>query len=1289
MTPLSHQQKRLWYIDQLHPQTPAPNIAFGLDLKGPIDGHKLSTAIQLLIANSAVLQSDIDSSGSEPVLRQQSITIDSLTVKNLQKATKSEQQSHYEHFANQRISLQKAPLFRFELVQLATQHHQLLCLFHSAIFDHQAISLFCAALFNHYDGTEFEKTDHHSPTQQPPSTQQNLDYWQQQLAGTLPVLEFPSDDTRPALQSFRADVIEKNIDSQTTAALTNLAQKRKLSTETLLLAAFTSLIARYSRQNDLIVGLQSQQEPFNAVGPINQTLPVRFKINADQPFHQFSHYVAQQTEGFVAHQSLPFETLVQLLHDKRDLSLHPLYQCSFSYQKASQPKRADTELSIEALHHYYPKALLTDLALTVEPRQGELRCVLQYSTDLFPATLMTQWLNHFTQLVEYIIQHSETPLYALKFMLEEEQRQQRIEWNNTEQSLPDITNFTALISTQAQQTPDKDAVVFGDNRISYQQLETKSNQLARYLISQGAGPNKIIGLSLDRSIELLIALLGILKSGAAYLPLDPDYPAERILYILENAQVELLVTNQYTQQRLPSVETQTILLDQIADALTELDEGRPENNASDRDSAYVIYTSGSTGNPKGVDVSHRNVMNFLLSMRQQPGLNEKDRLLAVTTISFDIAVLELYLPLITGATVIMASRQEAVDGHALLALIDQHKITTLQATPASWRLLIQAGWTNKHALKALCGGEALSKELGQALLTRASSVWNMYGPTETTVWSSCDQLSLEQTDISIGRPIHNTQCYVLDEYQQIVPVGVNGELYIGGEGVTKGYLHNVKLSAERFVADPFTSNVGAQLYRTGDLVRYQADSRIKYLHRIDNQIKLRGFRIELGEIESSLLQHPNIQEAVVNIQTNNDDSQLVAYCVYKPSHSATVSELRSFLQTRLPDYMVPSLYVDMPQLPLTPSGKIDKKALPEPFTQSQALHYVAPRTESETYLAALWQRILNQPKISIQANFFDQGGHSLLSMSVIAQIKKEHDIDVPARAMIMDTLEQIAAHYFTSDTTTTITAPTQASASSNAFFFGSSAQALYGVYHPGTQIKPKKAVLLCYPYGHEYMRIHWAFRRLTDQLNQAGYPVLRFDYSGTGDSAGDPKKVSIAQWQQDILTAAFELKTLSGAATLSVIGHRLGALLAASVAELCTEELILWEPLSSGADYLKVMATMNQAVIQRLNKFRRHRLRTTPEDYVGMRFPLAFQDELSQLSLTQRIPQTQHVHIVHSNENQSINLARDYFEKNNITTHHIHTPAKVQWNQLTSFAEAVHSTDDIKAIMSVFSKNSL
>ena len=1286
MTPLSHQQKRLWYIDQLQHQTPASNIVFSLNLKGPLDSARLSKALQQLVEQQSVLSAEFDNDGTQPALRQRPVATISLSTKNLQQTDNNQQRRYYEQFANQSINLSHAPLFRFDLVQLAADQHQLLCLFHQAIFDQRAITLFCSKLFNYYQGNDNKSAQESSAEQHKKIDNSGLKYWQDQLDGTLPALELPTEFMRPAQQSFGADVIETGIDRQTTTALKKLAERLKLSTETLLLAAFSVLMSRYSRQNDLIVGLHSQQHN-NSVTPINQTLPVRFKIDNKDTFSQFASYVAQQHKGFIAHQTLPFETLVQSFHDTRDLSLHPLYQCSFFYQTATLAEHHNGQLSINALHHYYPKALVTDIALTLEQRQDELRCVLQFATDLFQPDMMRQWLNHFARLLEQLIQHSESPLYALNFMSEDEHKQQLIDWNQTELALPKINNFTSLISEQAQRHAEKDAAIFNDVRISYSQLEQQSNQLAHYLIAQGAGPNKIIGLALDRSIEMLIGLLGILKSGAAYLPLDPDYPAERIRYILQDAQVELLVSDQQAQQRLPSLETNIILLDTITDILAQYGTRPPHNNLSPQDSAYVIYTSGSTGQPKGVDVCHRNVVNFLLSMRQRPGLIEDDVLLAVTTISFDISVLELYLPLISGATVVIASREEAVDGHALLALIGRHQVTTIQATPASWRLLIQAGWTNKHGVKALCGGEALSRELGQELLKRASSVWNMYGPTETTVWSSCDQLSLEKTNISIGRPIHNTQFYVLDEHKHIVPTGVNGELYIGGEGVTKGYLHKAELSAERFIADPFSDKPNAQLYRTGDLVRYQADGRIKYLHRIDNQIKLRGFRIELGEIESALLQHEAIQQAVASIRSNNSSEPLlVAHVVYQTKHSATVSELRRFLQSRLPDYMVPSLYVNLAQLPLTPSGKVDKKALPDPFSQGQAQHHIEPRTESERYLVELWQRVLNQPKISVQANFFDQGGHSLLSMSVIAQIKKEHHIDVPPRAMIMDTLEQIAANYFTSDTTAAIT-PT-AAPNSNAFFFGRSAQALYGVYHPGNQAKAKKAVLLCYPYGHEYMRIHWAFRRLTEQLNLAGYPVLRFDYSGTGDSAGDAKAVSITQWQQDIVTAVKELQIISGATQLSIIGYRLGATLAASTTPLSIDNLVLWEPLVTGEQYLDEMQAMNLTFIQRLNKFRRHKLSQTDNYKVGMAFPDQFQTELRQLDITAQIPEAKNVYFIHSNQDPDIDLAYDYFKENRINSWHIHCQSQTQWNTLTKLGEAITDTDGLHKVMSIFqSKN--
>jgi amino acid adenylation domain-containing protein len=507
---------------------------------------------------------------------------------------------------------------------------------------------------------------------------------------------------------------------------------------------------------------------------------------------------------------------------------------------------------------------------------------------------------------------------------------------------------------------------------------------------------------MERSLEMVIALLGILKAGGAYVPLDPTYPRERLAYVMGDAQVKVVLTEADLASWFPANQAHLVHLDKAGDLLVRESEVDPNCGVRGEDRAYVIYTSGSTGRPKGVEIPHRAVVNFLSSMREQPGMTEKDILLAVTTISFDIAGLEIYLPLTTGARAVIASREIAADGSRLSRYIDETRATAMQATPATWQMLLNAGWQGRKQLKILCGGEAVTGELAAELLERAESVWNLYGPTESTIWSTLWRVEPEKRSVPIGRPIANTEIYILDGHLQPVPLGVPGELHIGGAGLAHGYLNRPELTAKKFIPTPFSDDPGARLYKTGDLVRYRADGNIEYLGRLDYQVKIRGFRIELGEIESVLLQHPAIAETVVVAREEQPgDKRLVAYIVSQQTFSPTAQELLTYLKQKLPDYMIPSTFVTLDALPLTPNGKIDRNALPAPNHAVCGPHpgMTAPRTAAEELVAQIWSDIIGVEQIGIHDNFFELGGHSLLAIRVISHLRDVFNVELPLNSL--------------------------------------------------------------------------------------------------------------------------------------------------------------------------------------------------------------------------------------------------------------------------------------------------
>ena len=537
--------------------------------------------------------------------------------------------------------------------------------------------------------------------------------------------------------------------------------------------------------------------------------------------------------------------------------------------------------------------------------------------------------------------------------------------------------------------------MFEKVQLTYRELDRKSNQLANYLRNNGIRPGTMVGVFVERSLDMIVALLGIMKAGGTYVPMDPTYPAERISFVLNDASVPVLLTQEALFKTVNVGSARHVFLDSEWAKIAQQSADVPPPAATAEDLAYVIYTSGSTGKPKGVEISHRSVVNLLMSMSKKPGLTAQDTLVAVTTLSFDIAGLELFLPLVCGAKLVIASREAAADGSLLLERLASCGATVMQATPVTWKLLIEAGWNGTPALKVLCGGEAFPRDLAEELLRRALSVWNMYGPTETTIWSSTIDVKHGDGSVPIGPPIDNTQFYVLDNSDQPVPIGVAGELCIAGDGVARGYFRRPELTAEKFVADPFadTSSPGpseARMYRTGDLVRYRADGTLEFLGRRDHQVKLRGFRIELGEIETALSRYPGVREAVVIVREDTPgDKRLVAY-VTSDHQALTVAAVREALTGKLPNYMLPSAVVRMDAMPLTPNGKIDRKALPAPDTTRSARQreYMAPRTEQEKMLAAIWAEVLHLDRVGIQDNLFELGADSLHIFQIVARASK-------------------------------------------------------------------------------------------------------------------------------------------------------------------------------------------------------------------------------------------------------------------------------------------------------------
>src|SRR5437868_4316833 len=787
------------------------------------------------------------------------------------------------------------------------------------------------------------------------------------------------------------------LETAVAARLQEFARQHGSRVSTVLLTAFIAILSRYSSTEDIVLGVENSgrsPETTEAVGLFADTLPLRTDLSGNPTFLETMERVCLAEAEAWEHQSLPFGSLVQNLNLDRDLSRNPLFQVVFAYRDlpSLMPQFSDLKalpVPLEQMSEMF------DLTLSVVAREETLEFTFSYSTELFEDATISRMIGHFRVLLDSLLEGPDRPISGLRLLPETERHQLIADWNRTQQSSK-AGAVHQMIEEQAIQAGSAIALAIGSSQISYGELNERANQVARYLRRAGAGPNTLVGIYLERSAEMLVAVLGVLKAGAAYVPLDPAYPADRIAFIVEDAQLGWLLSQHSLVGQLPAHAAQVVRLDADWPAIASEAGEDLAVAVKPEDLAYVLYTSGSTGKPKGVQIEHRNLVNFVSSMQLEPGLGKQDVLLAVTTLSFDIAGLELLLPLTVGARIVLATREQAGDGNQLRHMLSQG-ITVMQATPATWRLLIESGWTGQSNLKILCGGEALPHDLAEQLLRRCGELWNMYGPTETTIWSSLYRVRDVNWSVApIGRPIGNTQMYVLDKQLQLLPVGVAGELYIGGEGVARGYWKRPQLSAEKFIPDPFRAQPGARLYRTGDLVRYLPDGNLQYLGRLDTQVKVRGFRIELGEIESVLGQHPAVQQGVVVVREDTPgDKRLIAYIVGDTDLAAS-EELRAYLKQSLPEYMLPSQYVVLDSLPLTPNGKVDRNALPKPKREfAEKARAVSPRDDLEASLVHIWENVLGVRPIGINEDFFELGGHSLMAAHMLSEVRNLTRKDLP------------------------------------------------------------------------------------------------------------------------------------------------------------------------------------------------------------------------------------------------------------------------------------------------------
>nr|WP_201280317.1 non-ribosomal peptide synthetase [Hassalia byssoidea] len=1063
--PLSFSQARLWFLDLLEPNNAAYNMAIAFRLNGDLNQEALHRSLQEIIQRHETLRTTFESKDGIPIQvihEFEQVPLTACELSHLQ------QEEELKKAVKEAIicpfNLGTLPLLRVYLYRLAEDRHVFVVVMHHIVSDGWSLGLMIKELslsytafcrgdasplpslslqygdFAHWQRTIFDKTQ----------LQQQLSYWKEKLSGKIEVLELPTDFPRPAVARYQGGAVSFTINKKVGDRFGQLCESQGATLFMGLLGVFTTLLMRYSGQQDLLIGTpianRNRKQIEDLIGFFVNTLVIRIDLSGNPDFQTLLLRIKEETLQAYAHQDVPFERIVEELQPERNLSHNPLFQVMFVLQNAPMGNLELPNLSLTPLELEQVTAKF-DLTLLMNETEEGLQGTWEYRTDLFDVATINRMVGHLQTLLESIVANPEQRIAELPLLTATEQHQLLVEWNNTQTEYPQDKCIHQLFESQVEKTPDAVAVVFENEYLTYRELNKRANQLAHYLRSMGVKPDTLVGICVERSLSMVIGLLGILKAGAAYVPLDPRLPQERLTFILEDAQISVLLT-----QQLLNIENiaQTIYLDTHWQIITQQSEENPLSKVVADNLAYAIYTSGSTGKPKGVMLSHRNLCNHMFWMQATFPLTEKDKVLQKTPFSFDASVWEFYAPLLVGGQLIIARPGGHQDSAYLIKAIANLKITTVQLVPSLLQMLLEQGGietcdTLKHVF---CGGEALPVALQESLLSKLNvNLHNLYGPTEAcidaTFWTCKDES--DRQIVPIGRPISNTQIYILDSNLQPVPIGVPGELHIGGAGVARGYI-NRSLTAEKFIPNPFknsswkvwrdgTGNRHARclnggnlrtalaqlsakfksdrLYKTGDLARYLPDGNIEFLGRIDNQVKVRGFRIELGEIEALLSQHPEVNNAVaIAWEDSSGNKPLVAYIVPKKEQLISSNMLRDFLKAKLPDYMIPVNFVMLDALPLLPNGKVDRKALSALNLEKNvdSSKQIPPRTPLEHKLVEIWEELLQVQPIGVTENFFDLGGHSLLAIRLIAAIEQRLGCNLPVVTLFREgTIAHIAA----------------------------------------------------------------------------------------------------------------------------------------------------------------------------------------------------------------------------------------------------------------------------------------
>lgn len=1036
---LSFAQQRLWFLQQLDPESHLYNIHLPIKIEGELRVAALEQSINGIVRRHEALRTTFRRVGKEPMqfvrpfLRVELVSIEISSDNEIAEWIKKESQFIFD--------LSSGPPFRARLLRLSASEHVLLLTMHHIVSDGWSMGVLLRELCALYAADNKETSALSDlPIQyadfavwqqelRESSLTDHLAYWKEQLAGIPAVLELPADRPHPASKNFRGAGISFLVSSEMTDKLRALSQREGATLFMTLLAAFNVLLYRYSRQEDIAVGTpiahRTHAELEQLIGFFVNTLVMRTECSGELTFRELLRKVKETSLSAYAHQDVPFEKLVEELHPERSLSYSPLFQVMFDLQNAPMQPMHLENLRLTPLP-FEPGTSKFDLTLTLHETANGLNGALEYSTDLFEETTARQMIESFKTMLHGVALNSDAEIQSLPLLAEAEKRKILIEWNKTSQPYTADALIHQLFERQAESTPEMPAIACGDEILSYRELNSRANQLARYLRKCGVGPEALVGILLQRSAETVVAILATLKAGGAYLPLDPSYPAELLTFMINDARPTVVITKGSLSDKMPQSTPEIVCIDRETGEISKESAENLSVEVFFSNAAYAIYTSGSSGRPKGVIVTHQNLLHST-SARLFYYREPVSAFLLLSSFSFDSSVAGLFWTLCQGGKLVVPEEADHQDPAYLLNLCERHGVSHLLCLPGFYRLLLEQANSRFAALKtAIVAGEKCPLDVVRRHHTSLPGVplLNEYGPTEATVWSSVYECrhGISRDNLPIGRPIANTRIYLLDSQLQPVPPGVAGELYIGGGGVARGYLNHPELTAERFIPDPFSGERGARLYRSGDLARYLATADLEFLGRRDFQVKLRGYRIELTAVESTLMEHPSVQQAAVVMREDaQSNSQLVAYLVRRPGMEVAAHELREYLKNKLAEYMLPAAFATLDSLPLTPAGKLNRKALElyGPVKSRASSEYRAPQTALEKVLAKIFSEVLGVSRVGAFDNFFELGGHSLRGTQVVSRVREIFQVELPlrrifeeptvsglAQAMLRDSAEQ-------------------------------------------------------------------------------------------------------------------------------------------------------------------------------------------------------------------------------------------------------------------------------------------